>query len=202
MNIKTAKYLVSFALALWASALSAQTHWSVDCHRYQYDMTVYFVLKDGSRIVESQDAYEVAAFVGDECRGVASLETQTGSNGTTLTYGLLRIYSNVAAGETVAFRFFDKEKAEEHSFEDSDIPFVANSVVGLPSSPMQLAVSTLLMGDVNEDGIVNVADVSAVINNILGRANGAFNDSSADMNGDGIINVADVSAIINHILGK
>ena len=52
-------------------------------------------------------------------------------------------------------------------------------------------------GDVNGDGRVNVSDVSALINHILGIAT----VSSADVNGDERINVSDVSALINIILG-
>ena len=52
-------------------------------------------------------------------------------------------------------------------------------------------------GDVNGDGRVNVSDVSALINHILGIAT----VSSADVNGDSRINVSDVSALINIILG-
>lgn len=55
-----------------------------------------------------------------------------------------------------------------------------------------------IQGDVNNDGEVNIADVNAVINVILG---GAGNDTSGDVNADGEINIADVNAIINIILG-
>jgi hypothetical protein len=62
--------------------------------------------------------------------------------------------------------------------------------------------SAILPGDVNGDGSVNAADVSAVINHILGRPNTTFDTQAADVNGDGSVNAADVSAIINIILGK
>ena len=52
-------------------------------------------------------------------------------------------------------------------------------------------------GDVNNDGEVNIADVNAVIDVILGGGNNA----SADVNKDGEINIADVNAIIVIILG-
>ena len=55
-----------------------------------------------------------------------------------------------------------------------------------------------LKGDVNGDGEVNIADVNAAINVILG---GGGSNSSADVNGDGEINIADINAIINIILG-
>lgn len=48
-------------------------------------------------------------------------------------------------------------------------------------------------GDVNGDGAVNVADISAVIDVM---AAGSF-DKASDVNGDGAVNVADISAIID-----
>ena len=56
-----------------------------------------------------------------------------------------------------------------------------------------------LKGDVNGDGRVNVSDVSALINMILGLE--PMNESRADVNGDGRVNVSDVTALINIILG-
>lgn len=56
-------------------------------------------------------------------------------------------------------------------------------------------------GDVNEDGYVNIVDVVAVVNHILGKENARFNELIADVNGDGTINIADVIGIIDFILG-
>jgi hypothetical protein len=55
------------------------------------------------------------------------------------------------------------------------------------------------VGDVNRDGRVNVSDVSALINMILGITEKDM--ETADVNGDGKVNVSDVSALINIILG-
>ena len=57
------------------------------------------------------------------------------------------------------------------------------------------AVTTL--GDVNDDGEVNIADVGALIDFIL---SGAGAPTGADVNGDGEVNIADVSAVIDIIL--
>ena len=59
--------------------------------------------------------------------------------------------------------------------------------------------NTLMPGDVNSDGRVNVSDVSALINMILGIT--AMDQTAGDVNGDGRVNVSDVSALINIILG-
>ncbi len=55
------------------------------------------------------------------------------------------------------------------------------------------------LGDVNFDGAVDVSDVNAVINMILGKDT---LDSIADLNNDGAVDVTDVNVIINIILGK
>ena len=56
-----------------------------------------------------------------------------------------------------------------------------------------------MKGDVNGDGKVNVSDVTALVNMILGVS--AMDSSRADVNGDGKVNVSDVTALINIILG-
>ncbi|MBO4813355.1 MAG: leucine-rich repeat protein [Muribaculaceae bacterium] len=55
-----------------------------------------------------------------------------------------------------------------------------------------------LQGDVNGDGKVNVSDVTALVNMILGVI--PKDEARADVNGDGKINVSDVTALINIIL--
>ena len=53
-------------------------------------------------------------------------------------------------------------------------------------------------GDINGDGEVNVSDVTALINKILGSS--TYSNAVCDINGDGEINVSDVTALINMIL--
>ena len=53
-------------------------------------------------------------------------------------------------------------------------------------------------GDINGDGEINVSDVTALINKILGSS--TYTDAVCDINGDGEINVSDVTALINLIL--
>ncbi|MBQ0070189.1 MAG: hypothetical protein KBT09_10650, partial [Bacteroidales bacterium] len=54
-----------------------------------------------------------------------------------------------------------------------------------------------LKGDVNHDNDVDIADVNATINMILGTAE---RSDAGDLNGDGVIDIADLNAIINLIL--
>ncbi len=56
------------------------------------------------------------------------------------------------------------------------------------------------VGDVNGDGEVNIADVNALIDIILGGYANASTMKRADVNGDGEVNIADVNALIDIIL--
>lgn len=56
-----------------------------------------------------------------------------------------------------------------------------------------------LPGDVTGDGQVDIADVNAVINMMLGKAE---QTAAADVTGDGDVDIADVNAVINIMLGK
>ena len=54
-----------------------------------------------------------------------------------------------------------------------------------------------LLGDLNQDSLINILDVILMINIILN--NDDFNDL-ADMNIDGVINVLDIVNLVNIIL--
>ena len=58
--------------------------------------------------------------------------------------------------------------------------------------------SAVLLGDVNDDGEVSVADINAVVDMILSGAAAA----NGDVNSDGEVNVADVNVIVDIILSQ
>ena len=77
--------------------------------------------------------------------------------------------------------------------------FVAKYKTQLQFIPVEVkdeAAGTL--GDINADGEINVSDVTALINKILGTSD--YSNEVCDINGDGEINVSDVTALINMIL--
>ncbi|MGN0209865.1 MAG: dockerin type I domain-containing protein, partial [Muribaculaceae bacterium] len=57
-----------------------------------------------------------------------------------------------------------------------------------------------LVGDLNADGIINVSDVTALINHILGTV--SYSENICDINGDGVVNVTDVTTLTNYLLSK
>ena len=56
-------------------------------------------------------------------------------------------------------------------------------------------------GDVNDDGEVNIADVTTLIDYLLNN-NNVINLAAADVNGDNDVNIADVTALIDMLLGS
>ena len=62
-----------------------------------------------------------------------------------------------------------------------------------------------LPGDVNRDKQISIADVTALVNIILGKDNTMpylYDHDAANVNGDNTISIADVTALVNIILGK
>ncbi len=80
-------------------------------------------------------------------------------------------------------------------FSRADVPWNANSFVSAKSA------ESSLLGDANNDGTVNVNDISTIATYILDGHAEPFVFANADVNGDGVINVNDISATAIIILG-
>ncbi|MBR3728618.1 MAG: chitobiase/beta-hexosaminidase C-terminal domain-containing protein [Muribaculaceae bacterium] len=61
---------------------------------------------------------------------------------------------------------------------------------------------TIVLGDVNDDGIVNIADVTKLIDYLLGNSATPFNRNNADVKQDGNIDIADVTSLIDMLLNN
>ena len=83
-----------------------------------------------------------------------------------------------------------------------DLGEESNVVLSVPA-PTPTPATTLL-GDVNKDGSVTIADVTALVNIILGKAtdDDNYDLAAANVNEDETVSVADVTALVNIILGK
>ena len=73
--------------------------------------------------------YEVAAFCGDECRGVATVESVPGEE---VSYYYMRIRSNVAEGEEMTFKCYDRKLQKEVEISNV-LSFAEGTVAGYPS---------------------------------------------------------------------
>ena len=184
-------------LFVTTTVLHAQdSGWSVNEPDYQYDMTAYIELSLGGAVVDDYSNYEVGAFVGNECRGVAKVDSKNG-----YTWLYLRIWSNEASGETIELKTYDKTTGKTYRVLET-IDFVSQSMVGQPSSPMTATVKTYTLGDVNDDGRINIADVTSTLSIMAGNSNDKFIREAADASEDGRVNIADIAKILATIAGK
>lgn len=107
--------------------------WEVNPSAFRYDMSLYFKLADAD--YENLDEYEIGAFVGDECRGLAEkLELPNG--GSCLH---MRIRSNVPEGELIDFLLRKRNTNDTvvlRATDGKDFVFSSDSRVGLPSDPI------------------------------------------------------------------
>jgi hypothetical protein len=192
---KVILFLSTLLMGALGGYAQESTHWLCDIYSYQYDMTVYFDLEKDGTAVSNRDDFEVAAFVGSECRGVGEFLTVNG----TANYGYLRVRSNVSEGEQISFKVY--QKTTRRVLEISEIlDFNNQGIIGLPSSPFILNLPHILLGDVNKDGLIDAKDVVDLVNYMMGKKELDLN--AADVNGDGEVNSADVIMTVNAIMNK
>ena len=117
------------------SEAESASGWTVNPADYRYDMSLYFRMSfaSGTERIDC-DGYEVAAFSGDECRGVAEILPGVED----CMY--MRIRSNVPLGENVTFKLKKRENGQVIEVEGVTVPFESDSVLGLPSDPYEVVV--------------------------------------------------------------
>ena len=113
----------------------SEAPWTVNPHDYKYDMTLYAnIVFDGTPITDFSH-YEVGAFVGDECRGTAEVQTKDEAQ-----WLYLRVRSNQPQGENIVLRLRNTDTGEVLNLqpESGDITFESQGLGGRPGSPLVL----------------------------------------------------------------
>ncbi|MCF7912801.1 MAG: C10 family peptidase [Candidatus Cloacimonetes bacterium] len=125
--------------------------WTINAPDYEYSGTVWsIVLLDDVEVDITSGM--LGCFVGDECRGVASL-----SDGSIIDYNdifghiifLPMMYSNVTSGETMDFLYFDVETEGVYQVAES-IDFVADMVLANGYEPFVFHASTVSTIDISK----------------------------------------------------
>lgn len=114
----------------------------------------------------------------------------------------------VAEEETISKELIEKgapivypemEERRGYAFEWNDAPEV------MPMADTIIYgdyVATYVLGDVNNDKIVNIADAIALVNYLLSKSSIDVLDLAADVNEDGVVNISDAISLVNKILSK
>lgn len=100
----------------------------------------------------------------------------------------------------------------DESMEEGTYPIVIkNARYSLPngqlvevgSTTTALTIENVIVGDVNNNGSVDIGDAVCIINHIVGKENAVFVERAADMNGNGNYGeIGDAVSVVNVIVGK
>lgn len=189
---------VLLPLSLWAQ----ESHWQCNPGDFQYDMTVIVSLELDEATITDLSNYEIAAFCGNECRGVVSANDIL-DTGTTQV-GYLRVRSNSSSGENITFKVYNKSEQKELNVQNTKITFSNNATQGAPSSPFKLDITQRYTpGDVNGDEIIDTEDVQMTFEYFMGQEMGPdFVEEAADFNGDGLVDTEDVQLIFEYFMNQ
>ena len=115
---------------------SASTPWAVNPGDYRYDMSLYLEVSFLATGKMDYSQYVVAAFCGDECRGVAQVLPLP--DGGECLY--LRARSNQETGETMTFKYYNMQTEEILPIDGVSFPFESNGRLGYPSTPYEVTI--------------------------------------------------------------
>ncbi len=120
--------------------------WVVDPTDFEYSMNVIGQISV-SNIISDDPRDILAAFVGDEIRGLANLEYISSFDN---YQAFVSVYSNVASGEAVEFRIWDASAGTVRgNVTPNDIVFTSNATQGRPSQPILFETSNTVVQDMD-----------------------------------------------------
>lgn len=171
-------------------------------------MTVFAVVtyNNGSPVAD-QSNYEIGAFVGTECRGVAdgANEEDLWTVGSNKVF-YLRVRSNTASGENVTFQVYDKtEHSPISGLTFETVTFTNDAKVGEASSPFVLKRNVdapYVLGDADGDGVVDLTDAVAIFEFYMGEDYPGFVEAAADFDGDGTVDLTDAVLIFEYYMNQ
>ncbi len=116
--------------------------WEVDTDNYQYSMNLFGrLIIDNTVSTDVND--KVAAYVGDEIRGIATPKYVEALDEYLL---FMTIYGNSEGTETIRFKVWDASQGQTHDEVTPELNFLANSIVGTTAAPQDViatdAIST------------------------------------------------------------
>lgn len=135
--------------------------------------------------------------------GMTIMSAQQSDYTQVLIYGIGKyVNANNGAIANVVLDIANTLELGNYSVDIYDI--VMSDANGLRIAPFSVKSTVTLveaeLGDANHDGEVDVADIIAVANYILGRPSAQFDETTANVNGDSSIDVADIIGMVNSIL--
>ena len=185
-----------------------------DGHSFQFRLYV----PDGPRMVDGENGYRLSDRLSggtgsDAWQFMVQVETGTDSRGFYYLFKCVDVYNSATnkfrgiqqkSGPLMTITLTATDQMPEGQLDVAiRDQVISNSKGNSGWRPQDFVAEatgiSFLLGDANGDGVVSIADVTAIINHINGNTSAAFNERAADVNGDKIISIADVTGVINII---
>ena len=167
----------------------------------------FMTLPEGVSIAEDGDGY-LDAVLNSTRSNRHSLEVDLGTDG---AYHFL-CYSNSNnalkgnSGELLSITLCCEDGMEPGAYEGllSTIKFsdINETPVVLPNHNFSIEVTDVTMGDVNDDGFIDVMDIVSMVNKIMDHPSASFVFAAADHNGDNLIDVMDLVAEVRIVMSQ
>jgi hypothetical protein len=143
MRTTVYRYSITMIVLLLCQFVHAQTpNWSVNAKDFQFSMNYTGVFVTNCSFVNNTNN-KIAAFVGDELRGVANFSVE--NNGQALAF--LTVYSNMVSGEEVRFEVFNATLEQIMSLPIKRM-FTENAFEGNMQQPFQFYADTTITTDI------------------------------------------------------
>jgi hypothetical protein len=120
----------------------AAPQWAIDPSRFEHSMSIVGRVQVGAgRLTGAND--RIAAFVGDQIRGVTRPRAVAGD-----TLVFLTVFSNRTTGELVRFEVWDDDQCRHYRSTAERAPFDADAVLGTTITPLVLTAQDAPPGSV------------------------------------------------------
>lgn len=161
-------FIIAFSILFFTQNVNAQAPtWTVNPNQFQYSMSVTAVIELNCGEL-THPSNQIGAFVNDTLRGTAF--TSTVINGRYQANML--VYSNLANGETVSFKFYDQNTNQVYNGVN-DIAFQDNAIYGSPSVPF-------IVGNNNQASSIALTSTNLTENRPVGTFIGKLSTVDAD----------------------
>ncbi len=211
-NYETIKKLLSFATAAALSAVALSGSLAASAASTSYNTyRVYYDVASGSGVQNYQSVVSFSKsslnHIGYHIGNRGGTLSTFGSGGSThiSTVGTINFPSNITgAGTLFTLSFYGSKAAPILNGTDASLSTsIAKNSSGATITPNPVTVSEVLVGDINQDGIVDTIDgltLSRFLNGkeiVSGQALRA-----ADTNGDFMVNEDDLDLMLEYFIGS
>ena len=177
---------------------------ATDYTAYQFDLTLptgFSIAKNpkGKWIVSKGDRYE------DETQQL-TVELLDAATNTYrfISFSMSNGIIEGTEGSILSLELQAAENVEDGEYEGriKNINFTSADGHGntLSDATFKIKINSVILGDANGDGIVNVTDIVETVNYILNKPSAAFILAAADVNQDGTVNVTDIVCMVTIIM--